>query len=106
MSLIIGNMRRTITVQRLYSTKNQYGEDVQSFVDYITLKAELKNSTGNKALNNNEIFNTLTLTFWTHYRPITTDMRIKFNNIIYEILDIREIGFREGLELVVSRINE
>lgn len=104
--LQIGNMRHSIVIQRLYTTKDAYGADTSTYVDYITLKADLRNRTGNKTIVNQEIFNQATLVFWTHYRPIVETDRIKFNNNTYIILNISEIGYREGLELVVSRLNE
>lgn len=106
MALNIGNMRRSIVVQRLYTTKNEYGAETSTYVDYLTLKAELKNRSGSKTIVNNEIFNDATLIFWTHYRPIVETDRIKFNGNVYNILNIAEIGYREGLELVLSKINE
>lgn len=106
MPLQIGNMRYTVVVKRLTTIKDAYGAEASTYTTHLTLKADLRNRTGSKTIVNQEIFNTATLVFWVHYRDIINTDRIEYKSQMYEILNIAEIGYKEGLELTIALINE
>lgn len=105
--MIAGNLRHIIEVLKPTKVKNEYGEDTTVYNTYMTLRAEKKEVRASKTTNNNEIFNSRTILFITYYRVnITEDLRIKFNNTLYKINSLKEIGYKEGLEIEVEKINE
>lgn len=106
MSLVIGNMRYKIIVQKKVSTRDSYGSVSTIYEDYLNLKAEVKYGSGSKGINTNEIFTTNTIIFLTHYRPLTVDMQIVFEGQKYRINNLQEIGFKSGLQITTELINE
>ena len=99
------NFRYMINVERLNVVKDSYGSITSNYVLYLTLKASIKYLSGNKVIDNQEIFNTNTLQISTYYRDINESDRILYNNKYYKILSIQEIGYKEGLLLTVEKIN-
>jgi head-tail adaptor len=105
--MIIGELRDNIIVKELVSTKDPVnGSTIDTYVTKFYLKSKVTRRSGAKTINNNEIFNTLSIVFTTHYRNIVDSDRIEFNGIDYKIMMIGEINYREGLEIICERINE
>ena len=104
--IIVGDFRNIIQVQRLTTTKDAYGSASETYATVYTLRAGVKYTTGTKLVDNNELFNSQTLVFTTHYRSILDTDRIVFNGNKYKILFIAVVGFNEGLQITVEKINE
>jgi head-tail adaptor len=103
--IVVGNLRRTITISRLTKTRDQYGSETDVYNNVMTLKAELLTQKGNLVKNSLELFAQSTLTFLIYYRTILFTDRITYENQVYRIIDIDEINFREQLKLTVQLIN-
>ena len=101
-----GELRHSITVKALSSVRDAFGADSDEYVDYLFLRAAVKFNSGNRGINNEEIFNSSTIQFITYYRTITTDMIIEWRSKRYRILSIADIGYREGLTINKELINE
>lgn len=101
----IGAMRKTITISRLSQVKDAYGATTDTYSDVMTIKAALVTQKGALTTSNFEIFNTNILTFLTYYRTILPTDRIKYNNLLYKIMDITEIGYRTQLQITCELIN-
>jgi SPP1 family predicted phage head-tail adaptor len=101
-----GEMRNDIIVQRKTTIKDNYGAEADIFTDTLYLKAAVKYNSGNRGLNNEEVFNSRNITFTTYYRSITESMRILFNDKKYKITFISVIGYNEGLSINTELINE
>lgn len=102
----IGNLRYIVEVYQKTITKNEYGEETEVWNLHMTLRAEKKELTATKTLSNKEIFNSKIILFVTYYRVnIDETMRIKFKNVDYKINSIKEVGYKEGLEIEVEKIN-
>lgn len=104
--LNIGQMRFNIIVKRLVKSQDEFGAEKKSYINHLAIKADLRTKNNSKVISNLEVFNTSTIVFWVHYRDILSTDRIVYNGNNYEILSIVEIGYKEGLELVVSKIND
>jgi head-tail adaptor len=104
-AMIVGNMRKRITIKRLTQTKDAYGATKDSYSDVMTLNAALKNQRGNLTLQNFEIFNTSVITFIIYFRNILTTDRIEYESNLYKIMDLTEIGYKEALEVTCELIN-
>ena len=105
MTIVAGNMRRVLTIQRLTKVRDQYGSETDTYNDVMTLKAELVTQKGNLVKNSLELFAQSTLTFLIYYRSILFTDRVTYENQVYKIIDIDEIGFREQLKLTCELIN-
>jgi SPP1 family predicted phage head-tail adaptor len=106
MSLVVGDFRYKILVKESTGSTNEYGEEIESWITKHTLLAAKKYLSGSKSINNNEIFTSVQLQFITHYRTIDEKMRIECDGITYMINNIAEIGYREGLQITVEKIND
>jgi len=99
------NFRYTISVERLNVIKDSYGSITSNYLPHLTLKASIKYLSGSKVVDNSEIFNVNTLQISTYYRDINESDRIVYNGKYYKILSIQEIGYLEGLLMIVEKIN-
>ena len=104
-NIIVGNMRRTLIIKRLTSTKDDYGAVTNVYNDFMTLKAELVVQKGNVVKNSQELFTQSTLTFLIYYRDILFTDRVEYESQDYKIIDIDQIGYHEQLKLTVELIN-
>lgn len=107
MALIIGDMRSVIKVMSFTTTRDEYGADIDTYTELMSIRAAVKFLSGTKTIDNKEIFAAQSLQFSTHYRgTITEAMRIDYDGKKYRILSIAEIGFKEGLLINCELINE
>ena len=105
--MVIGEMRYNIVVKRLTITRDaDNGSPIQTWADQYKLKAKIPRGSGNKTVENEEIFNTSTLRFITHYRDILEKDRIYYDEDWYKIMLINPINYKEGLEIVGEKIND
>jgi head-tail adaptor len=100
MTIVAGNFRKVITIYRLTQTQDVYGAPVNTYNPVMTLKAQLVTEKGNMTLTNYEVFSASVKTFQTYYRNILNTDRIQYENKMYKILDMSEIGQREQWKLV------
>jgi len=105
MPIIAGNLRKTISIFRYSVLRDAFGATKDTYTNVMTIKAGIKKEAGSLGMNNYEIFNSQIFTFITYYRTIYTNDRIQYNNQMYKILNITEIGYRESLEITVELIN-
>lgn len=107
MPLIIGNLRNKIKVMSFTVTRDEYGAEVETYTELAALRAEVKFVSGNKVIDNKEIFAAQSVQFITHYRSTVTEaMRIDYDGKKYRILSLEEIGYKEGLKINTELINE
>lgn len=104
--MIAGNLRHKIEILKPTATRNIYGEETIVWNSLIILRAEKKEIRSNDSINNNELFNYKDILFITYYRNnITEDCRVKYNNVLYKINSLKEIGYKDGLQIEVEKIN-
>lgn len=104
--IVAGNLREKITIRRYTIQRDEFGSEVETYTDYLTLRCEVKPVSGSKEINNLEIFNSKILKFVTYYRPISENDLVIYRSKEYRILNVTEIGFCEGLELTAELINK
>jgi SPP1 family predicted phage head-tail adaptor len=98
--MIIGKSDRRIIVQRATVTTNGYGEPVSSWATLITIWAELLKQTGlAERIQSDQDSATKMLSFKvrrsTDSRGVTTDDRITYDGLTYDIHGIEEVGRTE-----------
>lgn len=105
--IIPGDFRYKITIQSRVLSRDSFGSAVETFSDLHYLRASIKMLSGNKGIENAEIFSPQTIQFITYFRSgIDETCRILYNAKKYRIVSIAEIQFREGLQINGELINE
>lgn len=101
-----GFLRYVITILQKGTLKSAFGDVIAGYTVYKIVKAALVTQSGNKVVENSELFNVKLREFQLRFDAnITEDMRISYNNGVYKILSISEIGFRAGLSIKIELIN-
>jgi len=107
MGINVGDLRYSIKIKQLVSTKNNYGAITESYTTCMTLRAGKKMVSGTKSIDLDELFSSQTIQFTTHYRDVINEtMRVEFSGKDYRILNINEVGFKEGLIILCELINK
>jgi head-tail adaptor len=107
MAIVAGNLRHIITIKQPIVTKDAYGAEKQTWLDFLILRAGVKYITGSKGVNNNEVFTVYGVEFTTYFRGgILPTYIIVFDGKKFKINNIQEIGYKEGLLISTELINE
>lgn len=105
--MVLGDLRYSILVIGKTITKDEYGAESVVWSNKLQLRANRKFISGDRTLDNKEVFNSKRVIFTTHYRDvISEDDRIIFRDEKYLIKSISEIGFKEGLQIDAELIND
>lgn len=102
----VNNYRYVIEVGYLTGKTSAYDSTKNTFVTVFTLRAGKKDGSGTKEINAEGLYNSNILQFQTHYRAITDVMVIRYKNELYQINNISEVGYREGLLITCEKIRE
>lgn len=104
--MLSGKLMKTLLIQRK-DTINNHGIQENTWIDYLTIKAYQKNISRSLSINNQELFDNEVLIMQTRYNAyITTDMRVKYNNKYYLIVNIDETqDINRDLTLYLKKIN-
>jgi head-tail adaptor len=102
--MIVGNLRYKIIVQQLQKIKDSYGAEQEIYVNYLDLRADVKYLSGTKQVENDAIVNTETIQFTTYYRNILPSCRIVFNDKLYKINSVNEVGIRDSLSIIAELV--
>lgn len=97
------NLDRTITIQKKAVTQNDSGDEVETWSTLAVVSAEKLEGTGGERFTSQQFIAEGAKTFrirWSkRLKVVTTEHRISFDDRIYDIVDVQEIGRREGLRL-------
>lgn len=104
--MILGNLKYSIQVISKAVTKDEFGAETVTWNNSFKLRADRKFVSGDKTIDNKEVFNSEKLLFITHYRKgVTTEDRIVFNDKKYYIKSIAEIGTCDSMQIECELIN-
>jgi hypothetical protein len=96
----IGQFRHNIKFKLSVSEKDEFGgEAATSYVDTYTLKGSVKNISGGKSIENEEVVNNKTIEIITHKRPILKNMVIEYNNKLWGIDSINNANYGIGQKI-------
>lgn len=91
-----GEYRHIITIQKKTGAQNEYGEETEDWVDYITTRAGIYPVSGKEFFSADATRAEITHKVNMRYIPgkeITPDMRVKFQDRYFQILSV--INFQE-----------
>jgi len=88
-----GLLRHRITIQTVSETRDSYGDPVQTWSTYKTVRAGKRNKSGKETEVNNVRNPQRMVEFMIHYvSGITNKMRIKHGDAIFNILFIDNVN--------------
>lgn len=95
-----GRLDRTITIETNTPTQNSFGELIDSWATLATVPAQYIPARGGERFTAQQVYGQSVATFKIRYRTdVDVEDRITFDSKTWDILDIRELGRREGLEI-------
>lgn len=95
-----GRMDRRITIQHVTETQNDYGEAEENWKNFVTCWAEVKPVRGKEFFEADQINARIDTIFRIRWADgISPKMRIIYNEQIYNIYSLVELGRRDGLEI-------
>jgi SPP1 family predicted phage head-tail adaptor len=99
-SIRAGKLDRRLTIQRKVVTTSPSGEQIETWSSVAVVWGEAKPLPGDEKFGDQQLIASSIMTFRIRWR---TDMTVQDKIIhwgkTWDILDIREIGRREGLEI-------
>jgi SPP1 family predicted phage head-tail adaptor len=102
--LCAGKMRWRITlVSPSYSRDSDYGSPVSNNADVATVWAEKIEMMNDHKKTAEQLHMAQTIIFLIRYRDdVISGMLVKYKNNLHKILQLKEVGHREGLLLTVE----
>ncbi len=100
-----GILREVITILKLETTQDSYGDIKQVYSPFMTLRASIKYAGGSKTSENFEAFNTKSIVFTTYVRPIDESMRIGWKGDTYIINQMPMVNY-DWLEISAERLKD
>jgi SPP1 family predicted phage head-tail adaptor len=95
-----GSLDRTITLQSVTTTVDEYGTPAQGWSDFATARAQLIQASTSEYLRAYGETDTAVVIFRIRWLDgVTADMRVSYGGQFYNIREIKEIGRRRRLEL-------
>ncbi len=102
-----GELREQIIILKPTTTTNEYGEQVQNYVEYCRTRAKIEWNGSNRTTSNNEIVYNLQRIFHIrYYVKIDGYDMIVWNNQKYRILNIDKIREYNKQIITTELINE
>lgn len=96
-------MDRRIDIIRALVSQNAFGEEIPTWETLVTVWAEMKPMTGSERYVENQFQGVTNSTFrirWSDaVKTMTVEDKIIFDNRLFDVLGVREISRREGLEI-------
>ncbi len=102
-----GEMDRTIIIEQKQDVRQSAGGNKMEWLTFATLAAKVTETPGNEQYRDEQNQGFQTTKFKIYFRPgIKDEMRINYGGKFYDILGKKELGRREGIEIVArARIN-
>lgn len=106
MGLAAGKLDRRIRLERAVVTTNDFGEEVQSWIHLAEVWASRRRASARETLAAAEVSAEVTDVFEIRYAAAWSDInpkdRLIFEDRVYDIAMVDEIGRREGLRIGAS----
>mgnify|MGYP003657108037 CR=1 FL=1 len=98
----IGTFDRMIRIEEVSASKNSFGEEVTQWVEFETVYAEKYDKVNRETFEANQLTAIVNTVFTIYYMEgINETMRVidLDTGSIYQIVGVKEIGYKEGLQL-------
>ncbi len=95
-----GKLDKTITIERLGLTVNDYGTETEGWTEVATVRAQLVQSTTEEFMRASGSAGETAVVFRIRHRDgLKVADRITMQGQPYDVKEIKELGRREGLDL-------
>ena len=106
MALAAGKLDRKIVLQRFTSTRDEFNEPVLTWATLATRSASYEPLSDGERFRAGETAANASARFVIRYSAAAADLdpkdRLTFEGVTYEIVRVKEIGRREGIEITTS----
>ncbi len=106
MALSAGKLDRKIILQRFTSTLDEYNEPVKSWATLATRSASYEPLSDGERFRAGETAANASARFVIRWSAAVSDLdakdRLTFGGVVYQILHVKEIGRREGIEITCT----
>ena len=101
-----GEMDREITIEQdTGTTSDAVGEPIANWTEFAKPRAKVSPTAGREGFDAGQYQATADTEFRIYWLAgVSVKMRIVYDDARYNILDIRELGRREGLIIVAQRV--
>lgn len=103
MGMQSGRLDRRITIERFTSAQNGFGERVEAWGPLATVSAEKSYRRAGESVLAGEVAAIRVLRFAIRWSAAVADVnpkdRVDFDGAKFDILEVNEIGRREGIEI-------
>lgn len=95
-----GDFNRNVTIQTITATRDAFGAEIETWGDVAVVWAKIEPLSGGESYSSDNIQSQSTHRITVYYRTdVTAKQRIVYDGFAYDILLVKEVGFKEGLEL-------
>lgn len=102
-----GKLDRRIVIQNQSDTIGTDGFRTTTWSTFLTVWSNVLHTTGKEKTENSDRSNERNVNFKVRYNStITTQMRVVWNGGVYAVLDIKELGRKDGLLLITVLLTQ
>lgn len=95
-----GDLNRKITIQSVTQTEDTYGAPVDTWATFVEVWAQVKPIRGDEYFAAQQVNARVDAVFRLRWLSgVLETMRIHYDDKLWDIRSINELGFREGLEI-------
>ena len=95
-----GKMDRVIQIDTFSSTQDEYGGEIITWLPLATMRAEVIQQSGDEFLAAGGVASSVGIIFRTRYvEGVTVQSRVTYEARYFNLVEVKEIGRRKGLEL-------
>jgi len=97
----VGTLNRRIRIETFTTSADSYGEPIKTWAVLGHVWAAIRPLKSSERFEAQQVNRQVNLRITIHHRTdVTEQMRILYDGDYYDIQGIRELGYREGLELL------
>lgn len=97
----VGTLSRRIRIEQASTSPDSYGEPIKTWAALDHVFADIRPVSNTERFEAQQVNRQVEVRMRIHYRAdVTEQMRILYDGDYYDIQGIKEIGYREGLELL------
>lgn len=107
MGLRAGLLRESVTLLAPQVTRNDFGEEVTTWVEVVTTRARVDFRAGSRVVDVNEVANPTTVSFIIRRFPsINGYMRLRWRDNLYAIESINYEVTKQSQTIIATLVNE
>lgn len=105
--MLAGKLDRKILVQSVTNPQNTFGEAVKTYTDFWETNASVRSLSGREFFEAQAVHAEEVLEFTTRFKEgVKREMRLVYNDVNYDIINVSEIGRKVGLKLLAKALVE